>query len=131
MAQTISVKELVKKVLSKEKLFILDARNTDDFDDWKIEGENVEVINKPYFELIDGIEPVQDQLPRDKDIYVICAKGGSSEFVADQIMEAGFTNNVFSIEGGMKAWSEYLEPIKIGDLKNGGSIYQFVRIGKG
>jgi len=131
LAQTISVKELVKKVLSKEKLFILDARNTDDFDDWKIEGENVEVINKPYFELIDGIEPVQDQLPRDKDIYVICAKGGSSEFVADQIMEAGFTNNVFSIEGGMKAWSEYLEPIKIGDLKNGDSIYQFVRIGKG
>ena len=131
MAQTISVKELVKKVLSKEKLFILDARNTDDFDDWKIEGENVEVINKPYFELIDGIEPVQDQLPRDKDIYVICAKGGSSEFVADQIMEAGFTNNVFSIEGGMKAWSEYLEPIKIGDLKNSGTIYQFVRIGKG
>ena len=31
----------------------------------------------------------------------------------------------------MKAYSEHLEPIKIGDLKNGGAIYQFVRIGKG
>lgn len=50
--------------------------------------------------------------------------------VAEQIADAGFTN-VYSVEGGMKAWSEHLEQIKIGELKNGGSIYQFVRIGKG
>lgn len=31
----------------------------------------------------------------------------------------------------MKAWSEHLEPVKIGDLKDGGSLYQFVRLGKG
>ena len=31
----------------------------------------------------------------------------------------------------MKAWSEHLEPVKIGDLKDGGEIYQFVRLGKG
>ena len=31
----------------------------------------------------------------------------------------------------MKAWSEHLEPVKIGDLKDGGELYQFVRIGKG
>lgn len=128
--KTISVKELARKVLNNEELFIIDARNTDDFDDWKIEGNNVEVINAPYFELLEGIDPIQDKLPKGKDIYVVCAKGGSSEFVAEQISEAGFTN-VYSIEGGMKAWSEHLEPIKVGDLKNGGSIYQFVRIGKG
>jgi glyoxylase-like metal-dependent hydrolase (beta-lactamase superfamily II) len=126
----ITVKELARKVLNHEDLFILDARNTDEFDDWKIEGENVEIINTPYFELLEGIDPIQDKLPNDKEIYVICAKGGSSEFVAEQIAEAGFTN-VYSIEGGMKAWSEHLEPIKIGNLKNGGTIYQFVRIGKG
>lgn len=43
--KTITAKELTGKILSHEKVFILDARNTDDFDDWKIEGENVEVIN--------------------------------------------------------------------------------------
>ena len=31
----------------------------------------------------------------------------------------------------MKAWSEHLEPVKVGDLKDGGEIYQFVRVGKG
>jgi glyoxylase-like metal-dependent hydrolase (beta-lactamase superfamily II) len=126
----ITVKDLARKVLNHEDLFILDARNTDEFDDWKIEVKNVEIINKPYFELLEGIDSIQEKLPKDKEIYVICAKGGSSEFVAEQIAEAGFTN-VYSIEGGMKAWSEHLEPIKIGSMKNGGIIYQFVRIGKG
>ncbi|OAB45612.1 hypothetical protein PBAT_11895 [Paenibacillus antarcticus] len=31
----------------------------------------------------------------------------------------------------MKSWSEHLEPVRICDLSDGGSIYQFVCIGKG
>src|SRR5699024_7745876 len=46
------------------------------------------------------------------------------------LTDAGFTQ-VYSLEGGMKAWREHLEPVKISDLKSGGSIYQFVRLGKG
>ncbi len=110
-------------------MFILDVRNTDDFDDWKVEGDNVEIHNQPYFDLMDGVEPVEEKLPKDQPIYVICAKGGSSQMVAEQIAEAGY-DNVYSIEGGMKAYSEHLEPIEIGKV-SGGTIYQFVRIGKG
>lgn len=128
--KTISAKEIARKVINGEHLFIIDARNTGDFDDWRIEGKNVEVINVPYFELIEGVEPIVDKLPKDKTIYVVCAKGNSSMMVAEQLVEAGFTD-VYSIEGGMKAWSEHLEPIKIGHLKSGGTIYQFVRLGKG
>ncbi|MEH7303338.1 MBL fold metallo-hydrolase [Neobacillus drentensis] len=128
--KTVTVKELTKKILNHEEVFILDARNTDDFDDWKIEGKNVHIINAPYFDLLEGVDSIVDKLHKNTAIYVVCAKGGSSEFVAEQIAEAGFTN-VYSVEGGMKAYSEHLEPIKIGDLKNGGAIYQFVRIGKG
>lgn len=128
--KTISVKEIAKKVIQGDRLFILDARNTGDFDDWKIEGKGVEIINAPYFDLIEGVESIQDQLPQGEPIYVICAKGGSSMMVAEQLVEAGFSD-VYSVEGGMKAWSEYLEPVKIGELKNGGALYQFVRLGKG
>lgn len=126
----ISVKELTKKVLNGEQLFILDVRNTGDFDDQKIEGKNVMIINQPYFDLMEGSDPIMDKLRKGEPIYVICAKGGSSQFVAEQIAEAGY-DNVYSIEGGMKAWSEHLEPIKIGELKSGGTLYQFARIGKG
>ncbi|WP_335872553.1 MBL fold metallo-hydrolase [Bacillus sp. 2205SS5-2] len=122
-------KEIAKKVMNKEALFILDVRNVDAFEDWKIEGENVEYLNIPYFDLLDGVEGILDQLPLDKEILVVCAKEGSSIMIAEMISDEG--KDISYLEGGMKAWSEHLEPIKVGDLTNGGALYQFVRLGKG
>jgi glyoxylase-like metal-dependent hydrolase (beta-lactamase superfamily II) len=132
MAKIISVKEVANKIIRGEKMFIVDARNAEEFANWRIEGKNVEVVNIPYFEILDGVEPFLDRLPKDKNttIYSVCAKGGSSEFVAEQLEQAGY-QDVYSIEGGMKAWSEHIEPVKIGELKSGGTLYQFVRLGKG
>ena len=124
-----TAEEVTKKVFNKEELFILDVRNESDFQDWKIEGENFEYFNIPYFELLDGVEGILEKIPSGKEVLVACAKEGSSEMVADMLSEAGLT--VSYLKGGMKAWSEHLEPVKIGDLKDGGEIYQFVRIGKG
>ncbi|HET7579965.1 MAG TPA: MBL fold metallo-hydrolase [Bacillales bacterium] len=130
--QKINAKEVAKKVIHQEELFIVDVRNESEFDDWRIEGTGVTIINKPYFEMIDGIDPIIGQLPTDKnkDILVVCAKEGSSEFVGQMVADAGYENVMF-MKGGMKSWSEHLEPVKIGDLSGGGSLYQFVRIGKG
>lgn len=128
--QALTPEELTKKVIRKEKFFILDVRNKDDFDDWKVEGEGVDIINVPYFDLLDGVEAILDQLPKDQEIVVICAKEGSSIMVAEMLIEQGI-RNVSYLQGGMRAWSEHLEPVKIGDLKDGGEVYQFVRIGKG
>jgi glyoxylase-like metal-dependent hydrolase (beta-lactamase superfamily II) len=111
-------------------LFILDVRNESEFNDWRIEGPQVEVINKPYFELLEGVDPIIDKLPKNQQILVVCAKEGSSEFIGEMVLEAGFDDVMF-MEGGMKSWSEHLEPVKVGDLPEGGSLYQFVRIGKG
>jgi glyoxylase-like metal-dependent hydrolase (beta-lactamase superfamily II) len=122
-------KEVTKKVFNKEELFILDVRNESDFQDWKIEGENFDYFNIPYFELLDGVEGIMDKIPSDKEVLVVCAKEGSSIMVAEMLSEEGLT--VSYLKGGMKAWSEHLEPVKVGDLKDGGEIYQFVRIGKG
>ncbi|REJ09979.1 MBL fold metallo-hydrolase [Halobacillus trueperi] len=128
--KNMTVKEITNKVLNNEELFLLDVRTEDAYQDWKIEGENFSYLNIPYFDLLDGVEEIVDQLPKDKEIAVVCAKGGSSQMVAEMLVEEGF-ENVYSVEGGMKAWSEHLEPIKVNDLKDGGELYQFVRIGKG
>ncbi|TGB02842.1 MBL fold metallo-hydrolase [Halobacillus salinus] len=125
-----TVKEVAKKVLNKENMFILDVRTEDAFQDWKIESDSFDYMNVPYFDLLDGVEEIMDDLPKDKDVLVVCAKGGSSQMVGEMLVDEGFTN-VYSLEGGMKAWSEHLEPIKVNDLKDGGELYQFVRIGKG
>ncbi len=121
--------QIAKKVVKKESFFILDVRNEDAFNDWKIEGENIQYINTPYFDLLDGVEDLVKELPTDQDIVVICAKEASSVMVAEMISEEG--HDVHYLSGGMKSWSEHLEPVKIGDLKDGGELFQFVRLGKG
>jgi len=121
--------QVARKVIDNQPLFILDVRNHDAYEDWKIEGHNFEYLNIPYFELLDGVDNVLSKLPIDQDVLVVCAKEGSSIMVAEMIAEAG--RNVFYLEGGMKSWSSYLEPIKVGDLRGGGELYQFVRLGKG
>ncbi|EJS65174.1 hypothetical protein CON38_16000 [Bacillus cereus] len=125
----LQAKDVAEKVLFGE-LFILDVRNETDYEEWKIEGKHISSINKPYFDLLDGVDHIVDELPREKEILVVCAKEGSSQFVAEQLLDASF-NHVSYLVGGMKAWSEYVKPLKVGDVQGGGSIYQFNRLGKG
>ncbi|GAA0134624.1 rhodanese-like domain-containing protein [Paenibacillus sp. YSY-4.3] len=128
--QKMTAGELTRRILSKEPLFILDVRNNSDVADWQIEGESIELVNIPYFDLLESVDAALERLPEDKEVLVVCAKEGSSKFVAEQLVEAGISG-VYYLEGGMKAWSEHLEPVLIGKLQDGGSLYQFVRIGKG
>ena len=121
--------QVARKVIDNKELFILDVRNADAFEDWKIDGHKFEYLNIPYFELLDGVEEILPQIPTDKEVLVVCAKEGSSIMVAEMLSEAG--REVGYLQGGMKSWSMYLEPIKVGDLANGGELYQFVRLGKG
>lgn len=124
-----TAKQVARKIIENQPLFILDVRNGDAFADWKIEGGNIDYLNVPYFDLLDGVEEVINDLPKDRDILVVCAKEGSSIMVAEMLSDEGV--DVAYLEGGMKAWSEHLEPVKLGDLPSGGEIYQFVRLGKG
>ncbi len=124
-----TAEQVARKVIDNKELFILDVRNADAFEDWKIEGHKIEYLNIPYFELLDGVEEILPKLPTDKDILVVCAKEGSSIMVAEMLSDEGMA--VGYLAGGMKSWSMYLEPIKVSDLAGGGELYQFVRLGKG
>lgn len=130
MVKGITSKELASRILNQENIFILDIRNTEEFNNWKIEGENVEIINEPYFNLLDGVDMLKEKIEKDQEIVVVCAKGGSSEMISQMLEDAGYTK-IYNLIGGMGAWSEQLTPVKIADLKNGGKLYQFIRLGKG
>ena len=121
--------DVARYVVENKELFVLDVRNKDAYADWKIEGRNFKYLNIPYFDLLDGVEEILPQIPEDKDLLVVCAKEGSSVMVAEMLAEAG--REAAYLEGGMKAWGMHLEPVKVGDLKGGGELYQFVRLGKG
>ncbi|MGG4147338.1 MBL fold metallo-hydrolase [Paenibacillus algorifonticola] len=122
--------QLAKYILKRQSLWILDVRNHEDAADWKVEGEAFQYANIPYFELLEGVEAALEQIPADEETLVVCAKEGSSIFVAEQLAAYGRLN-VHYLQGGMKEWSEYLHPVKIGDLPSGGQLFQWVRLGKG
>lgn len=128
MIKPMQPQELNQLIVEKEPLFIFDVRNETDFNDWKVEGTNIEYLNVPYFELIDGVEPVLEKIPSDKKVVVVCAKEGSSVMIAEMLSDQGL--DVYYLTGGMKSWSEYLYPVKVyedADI----TVHQFIRVGKG
>ncbi|RNA67193.1 MBL fold metallo-hydrolase [Alteribacter keqinensis] len=120
-----------KKLLNRDEMVVLDIREPDAVEDWHIEGPSVELINEPYKQLKeDGIDDLLEKLPKEKPVVVVCAKAKSSRVIGEKIHNVG-EHDVYVLEGGMEGWSEHLEPVKIGDLPSGGTIYQFLRLGKG
>ncbi|MFZ3577803.1 MBL fold metallo-hydrolase [Virgibacillus sp. DJP39] len=128
--QPLTAKDIAQKILANEEVFLLDIRKEEDYSDWAIQGRNVRSMNIPYNLLKNGVDDVKEQLPEDQTIYVVCAKGISSQNGVEILQDAG-VQNITYLEGGMTAWSEHLEPMKIGNLSDGGELYQFLRIGKG
>lgn len=126
----ITVQELAQKILANEDVFLLDIRKEEDYNDWSIQGRNIGSVNIPFKQLENETEDIKKQLPVNQTTYVVCAKGISSQKGVEILEEAG-VKNITYLEGGMTAWSEHLEPMKIGDLTGGGELYQFIRIGKG
>lgn len=137
---TLTAEQLHRKMNEGENVFILDVRNDTDYRDWKIEGRNVKSVNIPYFDFLEDDESVYADLPKDAEIAIVCAKGGSSEFVAETLMEKGYKTS--SLDGGMLAWSQLYHPtvvyedvelkvIQINRLSKGCLSYAVISDGKG
>src|SRR5699024_1566810 len=126
----ITVKELGKKIIENESVLNTDIRKNEEYNDLSIEGLNVHSMNIHCKHKETETEELKQQLPENQTIYVVCAKGISSQRGVE-ILEEARVMNITYLEGGMEAWSEHLEPMKIGELSNSGVLYQFLRIGKG
>ena len=86
-------------------------------------------MNYPYFEFLDGIpEDLRDALPDDRRITVLCAKGGSSEMVAEHLEEAGY--NVEHLERDMKGWARIYEYAEL-NVDSDATIAQYRRPSSG
>jgi glyoxylase-like metal-dependent hydrolase (beta-lactamase superfamily II)/rhodanese-related sulfurtransferase len=120
---------LKERIDSGEGVFILDARSEGDFEEWHIDGENVEIVNFPYFHLIDGIPgDLHEQLPDDRRITVLCAKGGSSELVAENLEAEGY--DVEHLEQGMKGWARIYDYSEL-DVDADATVAQYRRPSSG
>ena len=106
--QGITVQELHRRLNSDQEVMILDVRNETDYQDWKIVGKRLRSVNIPYYQFLEEDESLCADLPKDREIVVVCAKSGSSKFVAEQLLEKGY--KTVYLEGGMLAWSQFYHP---------------------
>lgn len=130
---TITVERLLEKADAGASFLLLDVRNGDEYEAWKVEGRRpIETMHIPYFDFVE--EPgLVSRVPSDRqEVFVLCAKGGSSEFVAELLREAGISAK--NVEGGMIAYGDYLQPVCVPldpDEADRFEIWQLNRRGKG
>jgi len=114
------VEALQDRLEAGEEFFVFDVRNEDEFESWQIEGRRpLPTVNVPYYEmlevdefddLVDSFKAFLEQrwaakLPRDKAILAVCAKGDTSEFVAEALRRLEF--EAFNLAGGTAAWGDH------------------------
>lgn len=101
----VSAEGLYEEMRRGAPLFILDVRNEDEFASWQIEGVHaVPTVNVPYFAFLEDEEASLVQVPRDRAVTVVCAKGGSSAFIASLLGQHGIRAR--NLQGGMIAWGD-------------------------
>lgn len=136
MAEAIEIADLLGRADRGEELLLLDVRNDDEFGAWRLEARRpIETVHVPYFDFIEDAEASISKVPEGRDLVVLCAKGGSSEMVANLLVEAG--RRARNVAGGMLAYGAYLEVVRVPsrDVETHESsdveIHQLNRRGKG
>ncbi len=97
----ISVQEAYQKY--QAGTFVLDVRTPEEWNDFH--APNTTLI--PLNELASRV----NELPKDREIVVICRSGNRSAQGRDILLDAGFTQ-VTSVRGGLKAWRAAGYPVE-------------------
>jgi glyoxylase-like metal-dependent hydrolase (beta-lactamase superfamily II)/rhodanese-related sulfurtransferase len=109
---TVEVGELLPRLDRGERILLLDVRNEEEYEEWRVEARRpVETIHVPYFDFIEDEEGSIARVPRDREVVVLCAQGGSSEMVAGLLGDAGIPSK--NVKGGMIAYGVYLQPVRV------------------
>lgn len=89
---------------SKEGALIIDVREPDELVEIAYDLKNIK--NIPLGQLESRISEV----PKDKQVILVCKRGGRSSQAFDLLKEKGF-ENISNMDGGMEAWAEKGLPV--------------------
>lgn len=85
-----------------DSALLLDVREDDE---WQA-GHAPGAVHLPMME----IPARMDEVPRDREVIVICRVGGRSGQVVGYLMQQGF-GNVINLDGGMMSWAASGRPV--------------------
>jgi glyoxylase-like metal-dependent hydrolase (beta-lactamase superfamily II)/rhodanese-related sulfurtransferase len=124
------VEDLYDELVKGSRRFILDVRNEEDFARWGVEGrKSLQVVNIPYFDFIEDEEEAFSRLPEGVDqALVVCAKEGSSEFVAEILQSRGIEAGYLA--EGIVSWGDHYDVRDVANTEFG-RIVQVARPARG
>lgn len=124
----ISAERLKELIDDGEPFTLIDTRDDESYESWRM-ADAVQFFYKPGHDF--DAEAFESELGVDRDdpIITICAKGKSSGFLAEKLVEAGFTD-VRHVEDGMRGWSAVYDVVDV-DIDDSVEILQFQRRAKG
>lgn len=127
MGQSISAETFRDRLDAGESLTVVDTRSDEGFTEWRVPGaiqyryNPFQAFDRAEFEAETGLTP-------EDTIVTMCAKGQTSDALADDLTAAGY-EHVAVVEGGMEAWSAVYDHASI-DI-GGCRIVQLQRRAKG
>lgn len=128
-APAVSASALYDALLHNTAPFILDVRNPDDFARWRIEGRaGLMVQNIPYYDFIEDEEGAVARIHADREVLVVCAKEGSSQYVAELLRTHGIDARY--LEDGILSWGHLYDTRDIVSA-SWGRIVQVARPARG
>jgi len=123
--------ELRGRIDAGDDVTVLDTRMESEYHEWRIEDDNVESVNIPYFEFLDDEidEEVLARVPEDRRLTAVCAKGGASEYVAGALQKRGY--DVEHLVEGMEGWASIYDAVEVKRYDGEGTLVQYQRPSSG
>jgi glyoxylase-like metal-dependent hydrolase (beta-lactamase superfamily II) len=102
--------ELRRRLAAGEPIHLLDVRNRDEIDEWRIEGAGVERTDVPYMKFVaaeatDRVAELAEDVP--EPVVAVCARGEASAYVASLLEAEGI--EAMNLAEGMEGWARLYE----------------------
>jgi glyoxylase-like metal-dependent hydrolase (beta-lactamase superfamily II) len=99
--------ELAARIAAGEPVRLLDVRDRDEVDQWRIEGPGVAFTQVPYAKFMaaqvrDEVGDLAAEVGGEGPVTVVCGRGEASDYVAGVLTAAGVEAR--NLAGGMDAW---------------------------
>lgn len=106
----ITAQQLHEKLRSGQQLTVLDVRDERKYNDFHLEGENIESLNINKTEIFTLEEDGEKEIPalrKGEEIIVTCTTGNSATKCGKILSARDY--DVVVLEGGLTAWKAYIE----------------------
>ncbi|AKH97685.1 MBL fold metallo-hydrolase [Halanaeroarchaeum sulfurireducens] len=123
-------RELYDRIQADDPVAILDVRSEADYEEWHIDGPEVDAVNVPGEEFEGDLDAdLLDSLPEGDPLVVVCAKGVTSADIAATLRDHGI--DALNLDEGMEGWARVYVATPVERYDGSGTLYQYQRPSSG